>query len=588
MKEIAKSFTVVLFVLLLVASATCYLFVHNSYQRQVFETILWLGLIVFSTLSFLCYPERNKTSWAALSLTLLIGYIVINCHIHNGNVWRLTLYIGALVMGTVAMRNFFANNNHLIRLFFIIAGFLIFSSYLIFFSYNYFFVVAESNNPYQQNASLFGILLASQLLFFLPFWWEKRKGIPAYFNWLFILLNGFVVFLLLVSNGRAGWLGLLIGTIYLCYQSPRLQRIKKKLLAFSFLLVIAVTIILVNYKSGSSLGRKLIYKVSYEMLIDQPLTGLGAYGFSAAYNKYQATYFAKHAINSEEALLADNNWFAFNDYYQFVIENGWIGCSLLFITAFLLFRKKNQISKVSLYKKRHAAVATLIAIGTAALFSYPLQFFPIVFHMLVCLAMLFATPSMETSIKSNTAAFFTFFKITATIVLIVGSLYFLSYNLQEQKAYNLDTSGMPIASLEKYKELSSSPFADGNLLFQYARKLFDANQLKEASTLLNQVKLKYPSNQVYKLAALVHQELGQAKDAEADFMYAVFMVPNRIVHRHDLLSFYVTRQDTMAVDYWSKSILSMPIKVPSTVTRNFQQSAATIRRQFLLTDIIPY
>lgn len=584
MKQFSKLLIASFFVLILVAFATIYLFVHNAYQRQVFETISWIGLIFFSILCYIIHSERKPPSWISFFILLLICYVAINGYIHDRSVFRLILFLGTVLIGTDAMSLFVANNQHLNPKLLLIAGFLTFSLYLLFFAYNYFFCIKESDNPYQQNGSLFGILLASQLLLFVPVWWEKRKTIPFYCNWLFIILGGYALFLLLISNGRAGWLGLLVGIIYLYYKSSQLQRFKKKFLTFSILLILTATIILVKYKSGSSMGRKLIYKVSAEMFFDKPFFGFGVTGFTATYNNYQARYFSQHSINSEEALLADNNWFAFNDYYQFIIENGLIGTFLLAITVLLFFRKRNRCRMSIIHNNHLAVIASLLAILVAAFFSYPLQFFPVIFHAILCVAIIFRNPNFNNYKKNSKILRYPFLKIAAGIVLIVGSLYFLTYNLKEKKAHAYEASGMSIASLDICKTLSSSVFADGNLLYQYARRLYDANRLEEARITMKQVMQKYPSNQVYKLSALIHQGVGDIKNTEADFKHAVFMVPNRIVHRYDLLSFYISQQDTLAIDYWSKSILSMPIKVPSTVTKHFQQSAATIRQQFLLNN----
>jgi hypothetical protein len=53
-----------------------------------------------------------------------------------------------------------------------------------------------------------------------------------------------------------------------------------------------------------------------------------------------------------------------------------------------------------------------------------------------------------------------------------------------------------------------------------------------------------------------------------------------MVNRYDLLAFYVARRDTLQIRYWANSILQMPVKVPSPVTRSFRQSAAAILKKY--------
>lgn len=581
MRKIIQSFPIILFALLMVAFPLCYLFVHNSYQRQVFETALWTALVVFSVLIQICHPKKKKISWANLSVAILLFYVIINSYLNsNSSTLRLALYMGNLVICIAGLSLFYTIYSPRIHSILLLTGSLIFSSYVIFFWYNYFFTIEENNNPYQQNPSIFGILLTAQLLFYVPFWWKRKKNFSFLFNWLMIVLSCFIIYLIIISHGRAAWLGLIVGTIYLLFKIPNAKQYQNKIRIFSIPIFIVITLILLQYKSDSSIGRYLIYKISYRMLAEAPLTGIGTYGFSEKYNQYQANYFASHSINSREALLADNNWFAFNDYYQFVIENGLLGVLLLLTVLFLLIKKKSFFNKKEVDKNQHFALASIISILTSALFFYPLQFFPVVFHLIICISIINATPITADS-KNNQLVCSNLFMLLAGICLTAGNIFLLRFNLKEKEAYATGQSGMLKLSLENYKELSNSPFADGNLLFQYSRKLFAVNQLKEAEAVIKQVKPNYSSNQVYKLSALIHQELGQYKEAEFDFKNAVLMVPNRIVNRYNLLSFYIKMKDTIAIKLWSKSILSMPIKAPSKITQDFQQKAEEIQRQII-------
>lgn len=56
--------------------------------------------------------------------------------------------------------------------------------------------------------------------------------------------------------------------------------------------------------------------------------------------------------------------------------------------------------------------------------------------------------------------------------------------------------------------------------------------------------------------------------AEESYKHAVYMVPNRMTSRFDLLNYYIRQKDTIDAVRWANSILNMPVKVPSMRTEN--------------------
>ena len=106
------------------------------------------------------------------------------------------------------------------------------------------------------------------------------------------------------------------------------------MLVLSLLTVIAITLFLSFYiKSDSSLGRLLIYKISFKMFLEHPITGIGWGNFQREYNLYQAAFFKSGNYTQKEFLLADNTFYAFNDYWQLIVETGLVGglCLITFI-----------------------------------------------------------------------------------------------------------------------------------------------------------------------------------------------------------------------------------------------------------------
>lgn len=50
------------------------------------------------------------------------------------------------------------------------------------------------------------------------------------------------------------------------------------------------------------------------------------------------------------------------------------------------------------------------------------------------------------------------------------------------------------------------------------------------------------------------------------FLKAIYMVPNRMASRYDIVQFYIENKDTAKALHWAYSIKNMPVKVPSEKT----------------------
>lgn len=424
------------------------------------------------------------------------------------------------------------------------------------------------------NNSIYSILIASQLAFaiiLLICYYNYKKV-----NFLFIVFSVssfFALVLLVYLKGRAAWLGVFVSLLFIINSKYELSKKIKKVIRFSPILILLFIVGLFFYKKGSSNGRLLIYKISFKILTDNPIFGAGIGQFKVNYNNYQAAYFATNSIDSKEALLANNTFYAFNDYYEFLIENGIVGFSVLLLISFLFYKKVKETVFTEAQKPiATAAIASILCILTSALFSYPLQILPIIIQFLLC---------------STILVWFIIANITTTTplqkklqkALVIGLLavfgiyqsFQFAYKSKSENALELSRTGYKKDALQLYSELSSSNFNDGNDMFLYAKELYNVGQVIKAKEVLNIAKTKISFNEVYKFSATIETELKYYKNAEADLKKVVFMIPNRMQPRYNLMEFYLAQKDTANAAYWANSIINMPVKIPSETTRSIQQ-----------------
>ena len=136
------------------------------------------------------------------------------------------------------------------------------------------------------------------------------------------LLIGYSLWL---ADSRAGWLAFMVGFFILYWSNiVRVLRQHKWLYILAVILMIGLPIQLFNYRSDSVMARLLIWRVSADMVADNPIAGLGVGQFNQHYILYQADYF-KQNPDSDFLMVADNAAYPYNEILHVLIEQGVIG-----------------------------------------------------------------------------------------------------------------------------------------------------------------------------------------------------------------------------------------------------------------------
>ncbi len=543
-------------------------------------------LLALSTLFGIYFFKKRQTlgpTHSELAYLLLILYVILKSVLKNTfDVISVSYLLFFTAIYYLAKQFFSATNLKWYSVILIIATGTILFSYLTFAIYHSWFQNDILTKFFFPNKSVFGILLASQIAFIIPvyFFYKRQNKISKPINWFFIGLITLSLLLLICTQSRAGYVGLLLALAYTGYNYLSGLKARRTFLIPMLFISALLIAVMFLFKSGSSGGRLLIYKISAGMLKDNWFWGIGQGQFKVQYNQYQAAYFAKHNIDNKESLLADNSFYAFNDFLQAVIENGLI--AFLFLTAILFFLAL-QIKKVkTTADNKHliiASGASLICILTGALFSYPLQIFPIAVQAILCLSIINSFQSdnkIQGKLSETGSKVAKGILIVLSILLLIHFSCFFNYRRESYQAFELKRSGFRQKAMEKYSNLSKSYIQEGNILYLYAQELYATNQLTQAREILKRAKKLYCTNEVYKLSANVENELQKYTQAEADYKKAIYMVPNRMVSRNELFEYYFERKDTANAIYWGNSIINMPVKVPSMKTKNIQLNVRKI------------
>ncbi|WPO78559.1 tetratricopeptide repeat protein [Flavobacterium sp. KACC 22761] len=420
------------------------------------------------------------------------------------------------------------------------------------------------------NESIFSILLATHLLFIFPHlkrYSERFAKTKKLQNTLIICYFLLCYTLLFYTKGRAGILGFTIANIALNY-----GYLKSKIGYWKgIIIVLCLLLVLFNYKSNSSSGRILIYKViATQLEPNEIITGIGYSKFKVKYNLLQAKYFSDKSIDSSEALLASNTTYMFNDSLQLIIEIGLIGliilCFLIIKLIILLKRNYNSLEERPIL---NGAYLSVVCIVISSLFSYPFQITGILLHFLFCIAIIVHSNPLEKTFKRTILAQKSNLIIAGT-ALLSSTFSLLFFGLESFKFYiklneaiKYSNLGFRKKAIQTYHKISNNSIEDSDVLYNYADELSKVNKIDSALIVLHQSSY-YLNNDK---SALLMGNLLEAKrmfsEAEKNYKEAIFMNPKLFINRASLFKFYYETKQYKKAQYWGNSILNMPIKVHS-------------------------
>ena len=214
---------------------------------------------------------------------------------------------------------------------------------------------------------LLGIMLNGLILFYSSL--KKSR----FFLVIVITAIIFCLPVLALTYARAACISLFISILYCLYIRFPHPFCTKNVIRFGGILLFIVLSAGASYflKPKSADGRLLIWKVSWRMIKDAPLTGFGKGGFAANYLYYQAEYM-KSSASAEERKLAGDTHLAFNEPLRITVEHGAVGLLiyLAFIIRMLLPPKESHLVTL-------ACKSLLTRVVTWGLFGYPDQIFPL-------------------------------------------------------------------------------------------------------------------------------------------------------------------------------------------------------------------
>lgn len=358
-----------------------------------------------------------------------------------------------------------------------------------------------------------------------------------------------------LSGSRAGMLSLLVVGIYMGYPRFRTFRAYQKTV---IILVLTISVGIAYFvKKDSADGRMLIWKCTWNMIKEQPVTGHGIGAFQAHYMDYQAEYF-KENPESEWRMLADNVRHPFNEYLYLWIQGGVGALLVVFMLGVFLYRY--YVRYLSWNKK--GAMASLLSISVFSLFSYPFNYpFTWIVFALNLYVLMRNYPYLYTLSKYK--------KAFAICLEVIGFIYLIQVvgdfkNEREwKKVADKSLMGQTEKMLPRYGELCKGLGHNPFFLYNYAAELYTGGRYEKCLDVCLQCRKYWADYGLEILLGETYTQLKRYEEAIRHFELAADMCPVRFTPLYKLYHVYKQCNRVKESQMLAWRILHKEVKIPS-------------------------
>ncbi|GHT88303.1 membrane protein [Bacteroidia bacterium] len=570
--------------------------IDNSLARGVVTgKYFWfygaMGLVSMATaLSFIVYQKQVRFSIfdALVAVFCLAGLGVT--YYHTGGITTKFILVLLLFILYFYFRIFLAQNKRnlpLLLLFFILTGLVeavwglkqlygfSFSQHGLFKTTGSFF----NPGPY---AGYLAVVFPMALYYWVHGKWYTVHGkgflesLGYRLRFVLGMISCIAILLILPATmSRAAWLAAIAGSGWVLYAryagwlKKQYQRYKKQAIMIGSALALFSVLALAGVyylKKDSADGRALMWKVTLKTIPKYPL-GVGLGQFPGTYATEQALYFASGEASEQEELVAGSPEYAFNEYLQMAVEWGIVPFLLfIIIIAGALYRgyKRKQI----------AATSSLVSLLVFAGMSYPFSVLPFAIALVFLLAVIYS--EKNTNQKSAKTAI-----ILLTGFLLTGLCIYNRYpTYNAYKKWNLAQVLYQTKSYEPAKKEYAAlyPYLNDqiNFMFEYGHLLSNSKEYEAGNEILQQTVRICGDPMLYNVMGKNCQAMQKYEQAEACFIRATQIIPNRLYPWYLLCKLYAEMGLPEKVQETAAIVLTKEPKVQSPAVREMREEVITL------------
>lgn len=413
-------------------------------------------------------------------------------------------------------------------------------------------------------------------------------------HYLMLLIIGIGLVLLQCRTAFLG--GVFASALFLILHFDVLKRFNHRQLLFASLaigiLCIPIGRQLYLHKKDSADGRKLIWNISSQMIVESPLRGYGTGMFEKEYNLKQAKAIQEGKLNQEELKNASFVLMAYNDYLQQAIEGG-IPAVILFIamlTSFLYPFRDNKNTKLeknyanensNIY---YAAYAGFAAFALMAIFNFIIGAVPVMLLFCCYSGIICNSGNHKKLIKLTIEP-----NIVKILLLIFAGLtfYFAYTQLKQAKAHRQNKQAQEFlksANLEEAENLllplRESQQNSVSFCIMYGSLLYSQHKYTEALIQFDNAKKFSSSPKLYYMSAKCLFKLKDNKTAISNLYQLTTLSPKTMKYKFDLMQHLAASNQTKLACFIAQQIINMPAINPNKLTEKYKKEANLLLEKY--------
>jgi hypothetical protein len=351
------------------------------------------------------------------------------------------------------------------------------------------------------------------------------------------------------------------------------KRNSNQLTLYSIVSVLAAVIVLWYAKHNSSLGRLHIWKLSWQMLAKQSMWhGIGAGHFNVQYNHAQAAYFAQHSLYTKEAMLADDGYYAFNEFIHVGIEYGWwAGVLLLCFFAWFIWQNWLVVKRKEGFSFPLVYILLLWPVAISCWVGYPLHK-PWLAIMAALLIGLLAISRM---------AVLRHWKNTLVIMLVVASALYSGFKVRHffearqiltatKEAWQVGEKRTAIAQLQKYCNAHVTAIPHHEVL---ATWYWLVSEEEKAIACLEKHHLFHCNQRIHETLGKWYASQKRFEVAAQHFFTALYITPHKLQSRALLSNLYAVWGKPTLARKWAYEVAQYPAKFSTNIADALKHSA---------------
>jgi O-antigen polymerase len=435
--------------------------------------------------------------------------------------------------------------------------------------------------------AMFLTMIFPVILFRLVDLGEKRKK-------LYLLFFFTVTIALVLLKCRTAIIGAVVAAgIIVNFRYCLFQRIKFKYSGLKLAvlgLVASASIIGSGYifyksKQESADGRKLVWKISADMVSQNPVSGYGYGSFERVYNLSQADYFLKGKGSETEKANASFVRMAYNEYLQTAVEGGIIGLILfLLLLAMLLFGSTHKIliSTENSITPEIAAYAGIVAFAVMSLFNFTVQAIPVMSVFIVYISI-----AGKNYKQIYLPLVYKTFKQVAVAVFMVIVFFVAASQISLAKAYatnktisNIIREGKSKSAIVQLTDLQTKLQLSDTYWINYGNSLLQQGEIKNAIEKYKSALNLQPYYQTYLLIGECYQKIKIYDSAAFYGNSANYHAPGRLKPKYFLMNLFAEVKDTINALRKAKEIIYSDLKIQTDAVVSYKNDATVLYKKF--------